>query len=77
MFDEPELSLSVPWQREFIYDISQAETCKFLLVVTHSPFIFDKLFDYAREIDKFIIETDEFDKVIDWDDSVIDADFYS
>lgn len=77
LFDEPELSLSVPWQRKFIYDISQAETCKFLLVVTHSPFIFDKLLDYAREIDKFITETDEFDEVIDWDDSVIDADFFS
>ena len=25
LFDEPEISLSVPWQEEFIYDISQAQ----------------------------------------------------
>ncbi|EJP26362.1 ATP-binding protein [Streptococcus anginosus] len=77
LFDEPELSLSVPWQKEFIHDISQAGTCKFLLVVTHSPFIFDQLLDYARDIDKFITETDKFtDEVVgntlDWDDSIID-----
>ncbi|HEM5995635.1 TPA: AAA family ATPase [Streptococcus suis] len=57
LFDEPELSLSVPWQKEFIYDISQADTCKFLLVVTHSPFIYDKLLDYAKEIDKYMYES--------------------
>lgn len=73
LFDEPELSLSVPWQKEFIYDISQAGTCKFLLVVTHSPFVFDQLLDYARDIDKFITETDEFDGTsLDWNDSIID-----
>ena len=81
LFDEPELSLSVPWQKEFIYDISQAGTCKFLLVVTHSPFIYDQLFKFARDIDKFITETD---KTIDesegissfWDESAFDDDTF-
>ena len=57
LFDEPELSLSVPWQEEFIYDISQASKCKFLLTVTHSPFIYRNLLPYAEEIDKCIKET--------------------
>ena len=59
LFDEPELSLSVPWQEEFIYDISQASKCKFLLTVTHSPFIYSKLLPYAEEIDKCIKETSQ------------------
>ena len=59
LFDEPELSLSVPWQEEFIYDISQASKCKFLLTVTHSPFIYRNLLPYAEEIDKCIKETSQ------------------
>ena len=59
LFDEPELSLSVPWQEEFIYDISQASKCKFLLTVTHSPFIYTKLLPYAEEIDDCIKETSQ------------------
>ena len=59
LFDEPELSLSVPWQEEFIYDISQASKCKFLLTVTHSPFIYKNLLPYAKEIDKCIKETSQ------------------
>lgn len=62
LFDEPELSLSVPWQMEFIYDISQASQCKFLLVVTHSPFIYEKLFQYAKDIENCITESSEKDE---------------
>ncbi len=81
LFDEPELSLSVPWQKEFIYDISQAGTCKFLLVVTHSPFIYDQLFKFARDIDKFITETgktiDESEGISSfWDESTFDDDTF-
>lgn len=54
LFDEPEISLSVPWQEEFIYDISQAQKCAFLVAVTHSPFIYSNMLDYAEEIDKYI-----------------------
>ncbi|MGQ7367381.1 AAA family ATPase [Streptococcus suis] len=61
LFDEPELSLSVPWQREFIYDISQEKNCKFLFVVTHSPFIYEKLLKNAKEMDKYIVESKEID----------------
>lgn len=41
IIDEPELSLSVPWQKEFLPDIIESGYCDFLLAVTHSPFIYD------------------------------------
>jgi hypothetical protein len=41
VIDEPELSLSVPWQREFLPDITSTETSMFILAVTHSPFIYE------------------------------------
>jgi ABC-type transport system involved in cytochrome c biogenesis ATPase subunit len=39
--DEPELSLSVPWQKTFLPDIIDTARCRFLLAVSHSPFVFD------------------------------------
>lgn len=41
LIDEPELSLSVPWQKKFLPDILSAESCAGLFAVTHSPFVFD------------------------------------
>ncbi len=46
LFDEPELSLSIEWQRMLIPDIMKTKCCRQLLAVTHSPFIFDN--DYDR-----------------------------
>ncbi|KGE73476.1 AAA family ATPase [Spirochaeta lutea] len=55
IFDEPELSLSVPWQRTFLLDISELENCAGLIAVTHSPFIFENnLEKYAHSINEFI-----------------------
>lgn len=42
--DEPELSLSVPWQVDFLQDISKSEHCRQVVAVTHSPFIYDNSF---------------------------------
>jgi energy-coupling factor transporter ATP-binding protein EcfA2 len=39
--DEPELSLSVPWQSEYLPDIVRARSCNQLFAVTHSPFIYE------------------------------------
>lgn len=39
IIDEPELSLSVPWQQRFLPDIINAGKCTGLVAVTHSPFI--------------------------------------
>jgi len=41
VIDEPELSLSVPWQKRFLSDIQNTGRCAFLFAVTHSPFIYD------------------------------------
>lgn len=55
MIDEPELSLSVPWQRKFLEDISQSDLCSGFLAVTHSPFIYENdLGDYAHGLGEFL-----------------------
>lgn len=51
VIDEPELSLSVPWQKRFLPDIQKSGRCGFLLSVTHSPFIFENdLRSYAIDL---------------------------
>jgi predicted ATP-dependent endonuclease of OLD family len=40
IIDEPELSLSVPWQKQFLTDILDSGYCDFVFAVTHSPFIY-------------------------------------
>ncbi|MBZ4690276.1 MAG: hypothetical protein JG765_1527 [Cereibacter sp.] len=41
LIDEPELSLSVPWQSTVLEDVVRSSSCKQLIAVTHSPFIFE------------------------------------
>jgi ABC-type transport system involved in cytochrome c biogenesis ATPase subunit len=41
IIDEPELSLSVLWQKRFLEDVLRSEKRDSLIAVTHSPFIFD------------------------------------
>lgn len=53
--DEPELSLSVSWQRRFLPDILDTGRCNFLMAVTHSPFVFqNKLDSFAIDIESKI-----------------------
>ena len=54
LFDEPELSLSIFWQKKLLPDILDSGKCDFLLAVTHSPFIFD------NELDKYAIGLNEY-----------------
>lgn len=55
IIDEPELSLSLQWQKMLLPDIMRTENCDLLLTVTHSPFIFENEFDYdAKEIRSYI-----------------------
>ena len=54
VIDEPELSLSVPWQRRFLPDILKTELCHGLIAVTHSPFVWDnELEPYVRSLAEF------------------------
>lgn len=54
LFDEPELSISLDWQKTLITDIMNSKKCSLLIAVTHSPFIFDneKLFKITRSIEE-------------------------
>ncbi len=55
LFDEPELSLSIIWQKQLLPDIIRSQKCEFLLAVTHSPFIFDNDLDsYAVGLNEYI-----------------------
>lgn len=55
LIDEPELSLSVPWQRRFLTDIRNGGFCTGLIAVTHSPFIYDnELKQYAHSLGEFM-----------------------
>ncbi|MBA0301707.1 ATP-binding protein [Stenotrophomonas maltophilia] len=51
LIDEPELSLSIDWQRKILLDVVEAPTCAQLVAITHSPFVFDNdLEPYARPL---------------------------
>lgn len=45
LIDEPELSLSIKWQSMLIPDIVNTNKCEKIVVVTHSPFIFDNEYE--------------------------------
>lgn len=54
-FDEPELSLSIKWQKQLLPHVLATGKCDFLLAVTHSPFIFNnELENYAIGMNTFI-----------------------
>lgn len=56
LIDEPELSLSVPWQQRFLVDIKKGDFCAGLIAVTHSPFIYDnELKEFAHGLGEFLI----------------------
>ncbi|MFF6012272.1 AAA family ATPase [Rahnella sp. R3(2024)] len=41
LIDEPELSLSIEWQRMVLPDIDESKNILQVLAITHSPFVFD------------------------------------
>jgi predicted ATPase len=58
VIDEPELSLSVPWQQRFLPDIMKTGRCTGLVAVTHSPFIWENEFEgYVGALAEFIRPT--------------------
>jgi predicted ATPase len=59
LFDEPELSLSMLWQKTLLPNILKSQKCDFLLAVTHSPFIFD------NALDKYAVGLNEYVKPLD------------
>jgi len=58
VIDEPELSLSVPWQQRFLPDIIKTNRCTGLISVTHSPFIWENEFErYVGALAEFVRPT--------------------
>lgn len=56
IIDEPELSLSVPWQKRLLEDIVLTSNCNGLIAVTHSPFIYNNtLKNKAKSLMEFYI----------------------
>jgi energy-coupling factor transporter ATP-binding protein EcfA2 len=45
LFDEPELSIPIDWQRRLLLDLKTLKKDAFVLTITHSPFIFDNNLD--------------------------------
>jgi len=41
LIDEPEISLSIDWQRTILVDVLNSPLCAQLIAITHSPFVFD------------------------------------
>ncbi|GGR97232.1 AAA family ATPase [Deinococcus sedimenti] len=60
IIDEPELSLSIDWQRSFLSDIVSIPNVIGLFSVTHSPFIFDnELEKYTHDLSEFSVMSNE------------------
>ncbi|MDB5822404.1 MAG: ATP/GTP-binding protein [Herminiimonas sp.] len=56
-FDEPELSLSIEWQKHLLPDLLESGICGFLFCTTHSPFIFEnELVQYTSDLAPYIEE---------------------
>ncbi|PHR18649.1 MAG: hypothetical protein COA41_09590 [Sphingopyxis sp.] len=79
LIDEPELSLSIDWQRSVLVDIMSASQCSQLIAITHSPFVFDNELDpfagslRTRQTDNlaqfsFDEDLDEFDGDLDFEE---------
>jgi ABC-type lipoprotein export system ATPase subunit len=51
LIDEPELSLSMDWQRKILVDIMNAPLCKQMVAIAHSPFVFENDLDpFAKSL---------------------------
>ena len=56
IIDEPELSLSIKWQRKLLPDIIKSRKCSLLLATTHSPFIYQNEYsDNAKDLDYYLV----------------------
>lgn len=63
IIDEPELSLSIDWQKRFLLDIANAPGCENLLAITHSPFVFqNELQPFADPLEIHTRVTEEEDE---------------
>lgn len=57
LIDEPELSLSIDWQKRIIVDVINAPLCRQVVAITHSPFVFDNSLEPFATSLKLSIDT--------------------
>lgn len=69
LIDEPELSLSIDWQRGILVDVILAESCKQVIAITHSPFVFDNALESFAKSLSLSVEAEEADDADDADDA--------
>ncbi|QAY76132.1 AAA family ATPase [Sphingosinicella sp. BN140058] len=50
IFDEPELSLSMDWQKKILVDVAASHKTGSLVAVTHSPFVFENELDAFAKV---------------------------
>lgn len=53
IFDEPEISISIAWQKMILEDIYNLDNCGFLIASTHSPFVF------SNELKRYTVDIEE------------------
>ena len=72
LIDEPELSLSMGWQRQILVDVMSAPLCEQIIAITHSPFVFDNELDpFARPL-KIAVDIDRLPSPEDSDVDIFD-----
>lgn len=60
LIDEPELSLSLDWQRKILMDVLRAPSCVQVIAITHSPFVFENALEpFARSLNVSLVEPKE------------------
>ncbi|MEG8018530.1 AAA family ATPase [Sphingomonas sp. LR55] len=69
LIDEPELSLSIDWQRGILVDVILAESCEQVVAITHSPFVFDNSLEPFAKSLSLKIENDD-QPFFDLDDDI-------
>lgn len=71
LIDEPELSLSMDWQRQILADVVTAPLCRQVIAITHSPFVFDNALEpFARSL-KLSVDLNALSEV---EDEEVDSD---
>ena len=61
-FDEPEISISIDWQKKYLLDVVNSGSCSLVIAATHSPFIFDnELMPFAHDISEFVTRENRYE----------------
>ena len=75
LIDEPELSLSIDWQRQILVDVLLSPLCEQVVAITHSPFVFDNSLEpFARSLKLTLDDSPQLEPEFDGFDDEADFD---